>query len=944
MKKAMKKQTYISAISYLMFLSACNPSTEDFNADEYTLSGTGEKTPLEVSVRLQDSFYGDVQTRALNDKFENGDKLVALVEQVVRTGTEGSYSYETKISQLAEFVATSAATEVSSGNGLTTGLYWDDFSNTTDFIREDNHFLRIGYGFCFNGVEKSTASFIASKATIDWTVVNDQSDLANIRKSDLLWAGRQREIKYVHDYFGPNATAAQKEEVTLPVTYTHAMSKVTIELVLGEGYDVGTDHKAKDFGSHSTTPTLFANTTCNEVDAINQTIQTYVATGDDAKIGMYLVKDEVVTDNVSNKTRVYEAIIAPTVMTPGYKLAEVTVGGNKYDIVLTKEILETVYPASSGNATWSSKLNGYSVTSNVLKEESTGYSTADGGITLSGINYRLIATLKKQSIEVKARIANWTDVTASATGEIKFGNDVKTSEVDGAESLSNFVGSFDLWRSTTNADHNSYDENSGLAGVNKATTVTYSGGKWTNSPEIYWADGSTPYYFRALAQYFDVEETKTITSIENSFAVEQGKDIVWGTTSKHTGKEADGTTSHDYAEGAAINPRTGDIPLTFYHAMSKISVNLETFTGADAVTLAGAKISIANLYDGGTIDLTDGSIKSLTASTTLPIAGYYDADYSGADPKLKEYVVVPQSLVKTTDGIDRVGAVSFYNKAELTKIGDVYYDTSTLEKIYYSEEEILYQNGDLVGSISTNHIKKPATYFTTQDEVNEYNATLDGAMASGVTLSYSDEELTNLKNSEIAEDLFNLFDFGCTYDEFIRKDKKPFTEYSAEDVTTIKTVISGKDCKHNNVSANAYNAKLSGAKEIGAEKTPEVKYTIEEVKEHNSRLPGAIQPTDVKLYNVISTSKVANPGDLKTNEANPVIKMLIMLADGTTYSLNLADCITNVEGVEKKVEEWLRGKHYIYTITLKKEEITFRAMIKEWVESQGRGDATLDWD
>ena len=70
--------------------------------------------------------------------------------------------------------------------------------------------------------------------------------------------------------------------------------------------------------------------------------------------------------------------------------------------------------------------------------------------------------------------------------------------------------------------------------------------------------------------------------------------------------------------------------------------------------------------------------------------------------------------------------------------------------------------------------------------------------------------------------------------------------------------------------------------------------------------------------------------------------LTIKLADGTTYKLQLNTCVQ--DGTTAPITAWLRGIHYTYTITLTKEAISFRVMIKDWDEKQGSGNANLDWD
>ena len=70
--------------------------------------------------------------------------------------------------------------------------------------------------------------------------------------------------------------------------------------------------------------------------------------------------------------------------------------------------------------------------------------------------------------------------------------------------------------------------------------------------------------------------------------------------------------------------------------------------------------------------------------------------------------------------------------------------------------------------------------------------------------------------------------------------------------------------------------------------------------------------------------------------------MTIKLQDGTTYKRPLNTCVQ--DGTTTPITQWLRGIHYTYTITLTKEAISFRVMIKNWDEKKGSGNANLDWD
>lgn len=850
-----------------LILSALAALSLSCTKEEYTLSGTGEKTPLEISVSL-DGSGGFSQTKASSSAFEQNDKLYAFVEQVQRSGSQAPYSYASKISKLVEFTVGTAGSTVLTDN-LGTVLYWDDFSSDTDDIRDADRFLRVGYGFCFNGGTPSTGLDNAtneSNGTIQgWSVKTDQSTAANLKNSDLLWANhsfvheqdatKDAEIQYVH------VVADRK---ALPVVYKHAMSKVTVELKLDEG-----------FGNFSgdTYPTLYANTTASEVNAYNQTITTVVnPTG----IKMHL-------SSSADKTRVYEAIIAPTLMKADQKLMEVTVEGNKYNINLTDALLTTVPSGLSGDP-WSTKLK--------------DYSAANGGTTLSGVNYRIVVTLKKQRIEVQAQITDWSDVTSSTEGEIKFDADVKDPNITGT-----FIDNgakFDLWRSTVNADAN-------YGSV--AAVFTSDGSKWTPSTTLYWPNGSDNYYFRALT----LLEGGEYKSVAGSKAAEQGKDLLWAQTSAHQGTDAAGN-SFSYAEGAAIKPRTGNVPLTFEHALSKISVELKNAAGAsddEKVDLTGAKISIINLYDKGNISISNGE---MVADDLAVSSGVTDGFTIKGTVTLdngkyvwKDNLVIPQSLTSDKTGASRDTSPKFYSSANLTYIyangksngqgTGAYYLTSELDfvpAVLYTDQEARTVNAELTNAVSTSTVKTPATYWTAE-EAKEHNAELSGAVKEG-----------DAKDNN-----------GGTYTQ---------------------------------AEADTYNATLTGAVHENEVKTAAVYYTQAEADAINAALPGAVQAGDIKVdaYYKLPDDKTPSTTSLTSHTIGELeaqgnkIMLFVTLANGTRYSIELSKC--KVDGSETLITKWEKGKHYSYSITLGKEEVTFRALIKDWVETSGSGNATLDWD
>ena len=456
-------------------------------------------------------------------------------------------------------------------NGVPTQpLYWDDFSNSaaagTD-LRTDGHGLHTFYGYCFNGGTPSTALTEAT-GVLGWTIPADQSSAGVLKANDLLWSSSQAKVAYNH---------ARDAHGTLTIPFTHAMSKFTIVLVAGEGFVAGDlDDATVTLSGMNLNGTFTAPT------------QDVTATGT-TTVKMYGGAASVTAQSLP--CRPYEAVSVPKVaITDGNLLATAqNVDGNDYRILITDDVL-------------------------------TGWATGiTAGKSMSGVNYKLTVTLNKQAVSVVATLADWTDVSASGTGQISFAADVKTINKSNAAGLTD-GDSFSLWMSQSNTAFGTV-----------ATTSTYDGSKFVNSPAIYWPNGSDSFYFRALAKKTDTRLLDAVTST----SVAQGTDLLWATTSAHTGTEANGTTTHNYAEGAAINPRTGNVPMTFRHAMSGVEVTLETSSDASAVDLTGATVTLTNLYTAGTIDIATGAVTPTGSKAAKAVDGTTDYD---------DLIMVPQTI------------------------------------------------------------------------------------------------------------------------------------------------------------------------------------------------------------------------------------------------------------------------------------------------------------
>lgn len=626
-----KKLIYI--IPIVSTLLSCSDEIAD-QSTQY-LDGN-EKSPLAISVT---SPVVDIvsRTRAVDASFEANDVLKAYVRHVTATasGTDPITNSSIidvnngSVSGVGPTMAKMTVSTVKDGytgiannydnsvastltavvDGTSTPLYWDDFSNSASIdtdLRTSGHYLQSYYGYCYNGAtvnESGTTEPYLTQSTgtiTGWKVETDQTN--GIKKSDLLWSPTQDPVAYKHATFdGKDAHGI------IEIPYTHAMSKVSIEVVCKDGFS----GSAKDIFNQTGSPAkaeLISMTTVANVVAPESKI-TQDANSTKANITMRKCSTSGDASDTEKKCS-FEAIIIPTIMTDGLHLATISnVDGNKYDINLTTALLET---APTGSNSWKSQLT-------------------EDGTTKSGVNYKLVVTIKKQEIAIVAQIADWDDVNATSEGEIKFTTDISNYSYDsGYTNLVNFSNGsqIDLYEntSTTFSSRSSvatytaevkYVEGDDIPEGKQVGDVK-TPAKWTCDPVLYWQKEGDQEYFRALSPSSTETNGRTITDNKISISAGVGSDydLLWGTTAKHSGKKIDGTTDYTYEEGAIIDPRTKEVPLIFYHKTSKVKIVLKTGTSSDpdAVDINNAKIQFTNLYTQNTLNIYSGDLGTLSGT------------------------------------------------------------------------------------------------------------------------------------------------------------------------------------------------------------------------------------------------------------------------------------------------------------------------------------------
>ena len=687
------KLTYIGLALCTTVLAGC----KDEVAVSDTLSGDGNKTPLTVTAVL-DAGGNVAKTRAADKEFASGDQMVAYLRHVTwnggfttddadkRTSVEadqapklvtfsctGSTTWDKSIADIYPFKADSTIaidgsnSQQATGLSTTPKLYWDDFSNSasaaTD-LRTAGHYLQSYYGYCYNGGDANiTTALTEETGVLGWKIIADQSGTdgaESFKKSDLLWSAEQEPVKYGHADKNQDG-----DHGDLIIPYTHAMSKVTVKVTLGTGFDSNYDFDGTAITLNDMRLKCTANAPLAKLSYPDP------KTDNEAK-GSVQMKQGAGT-NVST----FEAIVVPSILTVGNTFATITnMAGNKYTIPVTEKMVQV--DATNG---WGIQLGSASEdvsggTAQVKPQTRAYDSTIPAGTGFqmkSGVHYVLNVTVNKTEVNVTATILDWDEIEAEGVAEIHFDNDIK-DKTGNIDALLQEYG-FDIYQSS---DKTNFGTRATHLRYNKTSKT------WKYNPAIYWQGGS-PEYFRALANVR--ADAAGTTNTNESLIMENGRDALWGTTEAHRGKDADGQ-DYDYDEGAAIKPRTGDVPLKFYHAMSQITFNLVdalagNSDGASHLDLHGATIQLTDLATGGTLDLNTGIISpsiitagqktfSEDAGAIPSRMGFFASKENGVTTTYKEevtlrnYIITPQTIGNDATVIVTLADGTVY-KAQLNK-------------------------------------------------------------------------------------------------------------------------------------------------------------------------------------------------------------------------------------------------------------------------------------
>lgn len=504
-------------------------------------------------------------------------------------------------------------------------LYWDDYgtadpANMSLKVNEVEQHVGNGrdrgldiFAAAVDGITTAPAIADDQWTALPWNVGTPTGTPLAISQAggwstkDLLTSNN---VKHTDAEETTNAYKFSEHETGKLLEFTHAMTKVTVNLTAGDGFPRTTaDDLATAYFEEAPTVTLLD---FNYTGTVN--VETKASTTTDATN----ILPYTLSGGANSHTASYDALVFP---------------GNTFDNAT--DILKI---EADGNT--------YYVNATNINAAMT---TAQSNTTFEpGKNYIFSITISKTSIEVTATIKDWVDIEAETIEPVI---SIDASVGDKGATGGAF-SDFDFYLSTTAAS--GYNKSAKATGTpNGATKWTFKDGS-DQTITLHWPDHKTHYFMRG------VSPATTLVTNEEHVVVNNGQynsatspsNLLIGAPEITTGTMC-GSPEHTQVDMSAegICARNNTINLNFQYVMSQVEVRLKS-TGTDAlqnkVTIDGnttveiiggyrqARILLdTRVHDAYTNDDKNPTVKYAMNPVATPPTGYTRAMHD---------IIVPQLL------------------------------------------------------------------------------------------------------------------------------------------------------------------------------------------------------------------------------------------------------------------------------------------------------------
>lgn len=486
----------------------------------------------------------------------------------------------------------------------------------------------------------------APSMTIDWTISNAQTS-TTVGNEDLCFSNNIAKYTDSDGRMDYGSTDNPYKFDQGKLIFYHALSKITVKLVPGDGFKKdGTDFKFDGTSASGYAPVTMKGFKLNGTfNVANGEFSSTSSNGDITSMGV------VSTSNT-------DGYVLSSLVMPGTSL------GNS-----TNTALEFSF---DGNA--------YTVSSETIAaslRSTLGIGETDNVTLEAGKNYILKFTINKTGIKLVATIGAWQDVEGTSYSPL-----INISDTYG-HTGTEFAKGFSFYMKETSASD-----------FAKGTDVTYNADavaparKYALTTPLYWPNHNTHYYFRGI--YPTVGDGGTPTSNVTATAVTVSNaayssgafpsDLMIGYPRTDGDAAADETCKTHTLPG--ICATEGDIRLNFLYAMSQVEVILKSAPSEVSmpetakVTLNGnTEVEILNGYTSGSIALMDGVATGTGDKAPWTMAG---GNYNSETQKYDvNNAIVPQSITGLKFRVKVEGGNDTFDYYEAT-IADILVGGSTI--------------------------------------------------------------------------------------------------------------------------------------------------------------------------------------------------------------------------------------------------------------------------
>lgn len=491
------------------------------------------------------------------------------------------------------------------------------------------------------------------------------------------------------------------------MNFKHALSRLTIKLYAGKGFDMDLTTKPFDFKTN-TNIDLVAMPQNGKFDIAAGDWVATPTTDNIAKIAS-TAKASDVTESNKSTTPVYtlSAQVLPgyvfnSTATSGYVM-HFNIDDNDYYITSAQ-----IYEALKANAGTGTGKNG-------LAADATSYTMEQGK------NYLLNITVNKtEQANITATLVDWVEIAGSHTATNGY---ITLNLLDAGTTNAKACTNFDFYRalntsstlSTPNnpnftgtpSNETGYVTSEGHLSTENSGDFTQSSTKWNS--KWFFKDNYSFYHFRTVmpgtavttdaenGDYFtmysgpvnDTWTSSTATPISTAAADNKFNDYHWGATYDNTTGSNAGYLN--YSDGFShlsgpIGPYKNTNPTTDptlniieQHMMANVKVIVETPKSDDSdydarVNLydsskgddrKGSVITLTSLYPEATVRMGNGKIEPagtlgdavITHPAWSTSTDYFETDKENIQSKAYTYRVIPQELVRTSGTETKVGII-----------------------------------------------------------------------------------------------------------------------------------------------------------------------------------------------------------------------------------------------------------------------------------------------